>query len=70
MGYNEYQQAHYTAITGTKVKHVQSLYDLKYQGKNVSLCVPYPVAVAKRNKKVKDGWRKNDFKIENLYAEC
>ena len=64
MNYNPYQQAHYIAITGTKVKPVQSLYDLKYKGKNVSLGVPYPVAVAERNKKVKEGWRKNDFKIE------
>lgn len=64
MTYNPYQQLHYTAIKGTKVKPVQCLWDLKYQGKNVSLGVPYPIAVAEKNKKVKEGWRKGDFKIE------
>lgn len=63
MTYNPYQQAHYIAIKGAKVKPKSCLWDLKYNGQNVAIGVPYPVAVQTRKDKVKSGWRLKDFKI-------
>lgn len=66
MGYNQYQTAEYLALHG-KAKQDQRkkpcLWDLKYNGQNVAIGVPYPVAVQTRKDKVKSGWRLKDFKI-------
>ena len=61
--YNPYQQVHYTAMKRTKQKSKPCLWDLKYRGENVSVGVPYPVAVKNRTKKIMDGWDKNAFTI-------